>query len=1096
MADDRLEIIIESQAEQANSELDKLISKFDELESSLDKLTNTLEQSPMDSSIKETRNIIDRSTSSMTRSISSLIAKVYALSKSFSGLAKGVKSAMDYQETVHLFSTVFTRIGRRAGDDFYKGFFDRLNEFQGKFIRLGINPDDLMNYQAMFGQMADAMGVLPKTAYEISESFTALGADLSALFNLPIEESMRKLQSGLSGQIRPLRELGIDISKTTLMEEARMRGIEKSVEVMTASEKVQLRYLAIMRQTVVAHGDMAKTVLSPANSLRVLTMQIRMAGRAIGSILLPMVQRVLPYLTAIAIVIQRIASAIAGFFGYQLPKLKEEITFDYSTPDIRPEGNMLNDWGKEKKNIGKTEKAVKKLRKSVLGFDELNLLQDPKDPSLKAGGSGGKGGAGSGGGGLGAGFDLSDEISDMNKKYQKLLDDILKNTANKANEIADRIQKPFERILKLVGLIGLAIWSWKVANKLYDLFTGNTTNKGLLASIMRIGKAIVKPSGELIKMQSVLGNSTAYVATEAILAAMAATIMVMVLRTIDLVKNSKLFRDGLKAIFKGIVTAFDWIFRGLDNLGEKISSAIKPLHELPVIGKFAKALDLDFADLGLTILGVGLLFTPFGVFGKAILIFEAVTVAIRAIGFVTNDAVKDFELFGDEISDTTKEKLEPFMDNMKELDTTIRSIDYGGLKITGDIVEDVSQKVKQISQTIINELDADMNESLKTLEPLKHAMGEESYNKLIESNRNYYENMKARVLEGEEQINEIYRRAHAENRELTEEEQAEIYRIRDEFMETGIQHLTENEIEYNAIMNKLKDNATRISLEQSSEIIKNAKKTRDSTVKDAEMQYSKIELEAKRMLDSGAINKTQYKEMMKAAKDARDSTIKDAEEQYETIYNTTTEKLGANAKYINEETGEIKSNWEMFTSFLSSTWSRGMETVKNVGRSITSSVTNTFNSFMNRVKTTWRNIGNAMSGAVEGARDKIRRAVDAISGFFSRLKIKPIKIPRIKLPHFRMTGEFSLIPPRVPRISVDWYDKGGVFYGPQIIGVGEKRPEFVGALDDLRQIVREESGGGTNDNISLVIQLGNATVYREIIKGIKDYERQSGQRLL
>ena len=78
-----------------------------------------------------------------------------------------------------------------------------------------------MNYQAVFAQMSDSW-VFTRNSYAISESFTALGADLSALFNLPIEDAMLKLQCGLAGQIRPLRQLG-DISKTTLME-ARRRG--------------------------------------------------------------------------------------------------------------------------------------------------------------------------------------------------------------------------------------------------------------------------------------------------------------------------------------------------------------------------------------------------------------------------------------------------------------------------------------------------------------------------------------------------------------------------------------------------------------------------------------------------------------------------------------------------------------------------------------------------------------------------------------------------------------------------------------------------------------------------------------------------------
>ena len=436
MSDERLEIVVESEASQATAEMDKLIEQFDKMGSQLDKLTSALQGSnkSISNNVKNIGKTVQSESQNMVKSLAKISATVYALKKTFSGLAGAIKSAMDYQETVHLFSTVFTRLGKKAGEDFYDGFFDRLNEFQGKFIRLGLDPDELMNYQAMFAQMSDSMGVLPETAYAISESFTALGADLSALFNLPLEESMRKLQAGLSGQIRPLRELGIDISKTTLMEEARMRGIDKSIEKMTASEKVQLRYLAIMRQTMVAHGDMANTIMSPANSLRVLTQQFKMAARAIGSIFLPMIQKLLPYLTAVAIVLQRIAGFIAGLFGYELPKLQETVTFDYDDG-----GGIVGDWDDEQKKIGKTGKALKKLKGQLMGFDEVNVLKDPDDNSSSGGGRGGIGGGG-------AGFDLSDEILKMNEEYQKMIDEILANTTYTAEEIADNITNALLKI--------------------------------------------------------------------------------------------------------------------------------------------------------------------------------------------------------------------------------------------------------------------------------------------------------------------------------------------------------------------------------------------------------------------------------------------------------------------------------------------------------------------------------------------------------------------------------------------------------------------------------------------------------------------------
>lgn len=102
---------------------------------------------------------------------------------------------------------------------------------------------------------------------------------------------------------------------------------------------------------------------------------------------------------------------------------------------------------------------------------------------------------------------------------------------------------------------------------------------------------------------------------------------------------------------------------------------------------------------------------------------------------------------------------------------------------------------------------------------------------------------------------------------------------------------------------------------------------------------------------------------------------------------------------------------------------------------------------------------NGIVTAVQGIINAAKKVVD----FFKNMKIK---LPHIDLPHFYISGKFSLNPLSVPRLGVDWYDKGGVFNRPSIIGVGERRPEFVGALDDLRTIVREESGPA-NININV-----------------------------
>lgn len=123
----------------------------------------------------------------------------------------------------------------------------------------------------------------------------------------------------------------------------------------------------------------------------------------------------------------------------------------------------------------------------------------------------------------------------------------------------------------------------------------------------------------------------------------------------------------------------------------------------------------------------------------------------------------------------------------------------------------------------------------------------------------------------------------------------------------------------------------------------------------------------------------------------------------------------------------------------------------------------TIKSIWESVKTVTANAAHTIFNAMTWP---YRKAWGIIIDIVRKIKsLFPIKIGdffgHIKLPHFSISGKLSLKPPRVPHINVDWYDKGGVFDSPAVIGVAEKRPEFVGALDDLRKIVREESGGNT-----------------------------------
>lgn len=178
--------------------------------------------------------------------------------------------------------------------------------------------------------------------------------------------------------------------------------------------------------------------------------------------------------------------------------------------------------------------------------------------------------------------------------------------------------------------------------------------------------------------------------------------------------------------------------------------------------------------------------------------------------------------------------------------------------------------------------------------------------------------------------------------------------------------------------------------------------------------------------------------------------------------------LVKNWDVIKERAGEIWGNIKTsVVGFIENTWGKIQTFAGNIKDKIinlSDTIKGRFDVLKVKIQNVWERIKNAIVTPIQNARDKIKEAIDKVKEFFSGLKLE---LPHIKLPHFSLVGEFSLLPPSVPRLSVDWYDKGGIFRSPSVIGVGEKRPEFVGALDDLRDIVREEAGGKTEISMNI-----------------------------
>lgn len=506
-------------------------------------------------------------TKSFGLGIAKLSAAFYTLKRVSSFVMKSIKSSMDFSEDVNLFQTVFRNIGLKSGEAFEFAYLEKAEQFNKWFSEaLSLDPRELMRYQGLFAQMSSSMGLTADSAYEVSASLTMLGNDIASLFNIGIEDAMLKLRSGLSGQIRPMRSLGVDISKTTIAEIALGYGIEQSVEKMNAATKVQLRYLAIMQQLRVAMTDFSRTIDSPANQLRILGQQWDLLSRSMGNTFLPIVTRIMPYLNGIVIALRMIITEVAALMGYELPDFTDTDIYGAYSDDaidgIEDTTDAIND----------ATAAAKAYKKTLLGIDELNLMANNDSSS----------GSGASGGVSGAGYAVLDAaIAEEYQAYMKAMQEQVSKMQNKAQEWALKYKDTIKSILKAVLAIGAGMIAWKTSTK---FMTGlNTIAKffGKGGFIAMITPALTKLTSGFGSVASSLGMSTGMFA--AVVAVVIAGIITAVARFRELWKTNEDFRKGLEIIggvFKDIYIvvriALWWIKEKIVEIADKLVDLMPP----------------------------------------------------------------------------------------------------------------------------------------------------------------------------------------------------------------------------------------------------------------------------------------------------------------------------------------------------------------------------------------------------------------------------------------------------------------------------------------------------------------------------------------
>lgn len=515
------------------------------------------------------------------------MAKLVSLKAIAEYLGNAVAKFNDFYEATDLFHNAMGNLSGEADT--------LISKMQGL---LGVDPTKAMTYMATIQSLGTSFGLTSDKAYILSKNLTQLAYDEGSYWNKDVAETFTAMSSAISGEIEPIRRLGVDLSQARLQQELLALGFNKQVSSLSQADKAVLRYIAIMKQTANVQGNLAQTIQSPVNQIKILKAQLDMLAKSVGSLLYPAMKSILPPLIAAVQLIREFVEWVAKLMGVKVVFTD----FTKSAGSVGSIGDAMDD------TADSTKKAAKALKDYTMGFDELNII----DPTQGSSGSGG---------GASAGNILGDvDLSGY---------DMFKNYVGNA---VDEIKAKLEKLAPLIAGISAGFATWAIGNALLEALNKIKGDGSLIEGILKLWKS------------PIMGAAVA--------------VGIMVARFVDLYQNSEAFRKGLERVRSMIYLAAEGLRQGwnISLTDGKLGESIKYLKEsfsnlkqviwnlipeswqdgissaFKTISDVVKDLDLDVGDLITTLMGIGLIVSGHPVAGLAVLGFEAITVAVRGLG--------------------------------------------------------------------------------------------------------------------------------------------------------------------------------------------------------------------------------------------------------------------------------------------------------------------------------------------------------------------------------------------------------------------------------------------------------------------------------